>query len=291
MKHVRFGMPGAMPRAAALLLAVLLTTVTLAQEEWAGDLQPEEPAPTLHTMVGATWDSKFMWRGFDLFDDKSVTNLLVDLNLFESGFGLSGVVHYPNSSDLEDFQRWDGMAYYQSGLYAGEPYATNYRIGFVYYIHPGLNEGESMDQQEAQLILSWPNIFPIKGFLPSYELIKMWPANSGAELDAASGWIQILMLDYAFAIRGFTPESAEQIVTLHSEVVYNGGVAVTTRFPDPDHDVTHAVFGASTDFALGDGNLLLTPAVYYQITMDSSISEDGAKDNELWVSLGLKYIF
>ena len=36
---------------------------------------------------------------------------------------------------------------------------------------------------------------------------------------------------------------------------------------------------------------MLTPAVYYQITMDSSISEDGAKDNELWVSLGLKYIF
>lgn len=275
--------------------AVLLVAATAMGQDWEGDLQDgtESEVAPLHVMVGATWDSKYIWRGFDMYDDKSATHLLVDLNLFETGFGVSAVGHRANSSGFEEQERWDGTVYYQSGLWAGEPYAMNFRFGFVHYLFPELNDGESRDMQEGQVVLAWPNLLPIQGLQPSYAAIKMWPADSGSQLpDSASGWMHIFMLDYGFSVPAVVPGMSDHVITLHSEVVYNGGVSVTQRFPNPDHDVTHAVFGASTDLAFGEGgNIVLTPAVYYQITMESSISEDGDKDNELWVSLGLKYSF
>jgi len=282
MKHVVF-------------LAALFAAATAMGQDWEGDLQNEtesEVAP-LHAMVGVTWDSKYIWRGFDIYDDKSVTHMMVDLNLFETGFGVSAVGHRANSSGFEDQERWDGTAYYQSGLWAGEPYAMNFRVGFVHYLFPELNDGESLDMQEGQVVLAWPNLLPIQGLQPSYALIKMWPADSGSKLpDAASGWMQIVMLDYGFSVPALFPNMQDHVITLHSELVYNDGLTVTPRFRNPDNDWTHAVFGASTDFVFGEANnIVLTPAVYYQITMESSISEDGDADNELWVSLGLKYSF
>ena len=276
-----------------VFLVVLLATATALGQDWEGDLQEDTELQGLHTMVGVTWDSKYIWRGFDIFDDKSATHLMVDLNLFESGFGVSAVGHRANGSGFEDAERWDGTLYYQSGVYAGQPYATNFRLGFVHYLFPELNDEESLDRQEGQLVLAWPNIIPIQGLQPSYALIKMWPADSGSRLsDAASGWMHIFMLDYGFSVPGIVSSIPEHVITLHSELVYNDGLSVTTRFSNPAHDFTHAVLGASTDLAFGSGgNLVLTPAVYYQLTLEETISEDGDKDNELWVSLGLKYAF
>jgi len=276
-----------------VFLATLLVATTAVGQNWEGDLQEETEFGDLHTMVGVTWDSKYIWRGFDIFDDKSATHMMVDLNLFETGFGASAVGHRANGSGFEDLERWDGTLYYQSGAWAGEPYAMNYRLGFVYYLYPQLNEGESVAQQEGQLVLAWPSILPIQGLQPSYALIKMWPAHSGSPLpDAASGWMHIFMLDYGFSVPPIIAGMPDHVITLHSEVVYNGGLTVTPRYRNPDFGISHAVLGASTDLVFGsEGNIILTPAVYYQITMEESISEDRDKDNELWVSLGLKYAF
>ena len=91
-------------------------------------------------------------------------------------------------------------------------------------------------------------------------------------------------------------KSQEQIVKLHSELVYNGGFSPTPArpvndwrilHPNPDHDWSDAVFGVSTDFNFGYG-ITLTPAVYYQITMDKSINED---NDELWAGITARWTF
>ena len=276
---------------------VLLAAVVATGQEWEGDLLGAEG--DLHGMLGVTWDSKYIWRGFDIFDNVSATHFLTDLNLFDSGFGVSAVGHRPNSSGSEDLERWDYTAYYQNGVFAGEPLATNFRVGWVYYSYPELNEGESIDLQEGHVILSWPNLVPIKGFQPSCVVVKAWPSDSGSRLpDAASGWLYILMLDYAFSIPGIVPDIPEHVVKLHSELVYNDGFTPTPArrysdwsvvYPNPDHGFSNAVFGVSTDLAFGDvTKVIFTPAVYYQITMDNSINRD---DDELWASFALKYTF
>ncbi len=291
-----------------VFLAVLLAATaapgqnwetTSSGQSWEGDLQEQTGIGAFHAMVGVTWDSKYIWRGFDIYDDESATHTMVDLNLFETGFGVSVVAHRANSGGFEDRERWDGTAYYQSGAFSGESYATNYRLGFVYYLYPELNDGESMDMIEGHLILSWPSILPIKGLQPSYALIALGQASNGSVLaDGGSGVMHIGMLDYGFSVPSIIPGISEHVVTLHAELVYNDGVTITPARPrndwtvvyrNPDHDFTHAVYGVSTDVPLGPGgNLVFTPSVYYQTTLNDTINED---NSEFWVSLGLRYAF
>lgn len=283
MKHVVF------------LVALFGMTAPARAQDWEGDLLGLKGG--LHGSVGASWDSKYLWRGFDLFDDVSATRAQADLSLGDTGFGVSLGAVRANSSGFEDRQRLDFTAYYQNRLFADQPYMTQYNVGWVYYAYPALNEGESLDMQEAHLILSWPDLLPIKGLCPSYELVRMWQAQEHSRLADGNGWLHILGLDYGFAIPSLIPDLTEQqTIKLHSELVYNGGFSPTparprndwrTVYPNPDHDWSNAVFGVSTDFNFGHG-IILTPALFYQVTLDQSINED---QDELWASIGLKWTF
>jgi len=279
MKHLFF---------LSVLLAAAATA--LGQQPDTLDNGVPEAVSNPWAMLGVTWDSKYVWRGFEVFDDKSAVHFLGDVSLFDTGFGLSVAGHRANSSGFEKLERWDYTAYYQNGLFPEDsPYATNFRLGFVYYNYPQRNRSQSLDLEEGHLILAWPNILPVQGLQPSYVLVKTWPVRDDGQLpDAASGWLHIFMLDYAFTVPGITPEIYQQTVRLHSELVYNDGWSPTPEFPNPGHEFSHAVFGASTDFAFGKtNNLIFTPALYYQLTMDHAINDD----DELWASLALKFLF
>ena len=89
----------------------------------------------------------------------------------------------------------------------------------------------------------------------------------------------------------------EHLIKLHGELVYNDGVTPVSGLlggqgrihVNPDHDLSNAVLGASTDLYFGKAkNIVLTPSVYYQITMESTVNRD---DDELWAGMSLKYSF
>ncbi len=278
-------------------LTVVLTAAAIAPGQgWEGDLLSAHGS--LHGMVGAVYDTQYVWRGFRVFGNKSAVHVLADVDLFETGFGVSAAGHLPTSNEFENWQRLDFTAYYQNGLFAGERYATNYRVGWVYYHYPSMSR-DYYDLQEGQAILSWPSILPIKGLCPSYVAIKLWPASGfddGSEIAAhasrggsASGWMHIFMLDYGFTVPGVIPQIEEHLIRLHGEIVYNDGVTpLAQRIAST---WTHAVLGVSTDIDLGH-NLTLTPAVYYQRALETALWElNGDNKTEIWGSVGLKYSF
>lgn len=278
-------------RAILASVVVLLGTAVFAQA------QEEE----LHGAIDLTYQSKYVWRGFNCFGSQTALQASVDLDLYGTGFGFNVMGHVPLGGGYVNLERWDYKLYYYNQLFEDETYATNYMLGYVYYNYPDQpSEGSASDLpcsqaanlQEGHAVLSWPKVLGVEGLVPTYVLVKMWPSESGSFSGSrsvvggtASGWAHIFMLDYALTVPGLMPETPEQVLNLHTELVYNDGVGPAGQ--DVDQDWSNVVFGVSTDFDLGN-NMFLTPGVYYQIAMDSSVNAD--KD-QAWVTLGLKYTF
>jgi len=245
----------------------------------------------LHGAIDFTYQSKFVWRGFDLYGDKSAMQPSVDLDLYGTGFGVSAMGHRANSSGFENMERWDYTLYYYNRLFDGAAYATNYRINWVRYNLPD-NDKNDFDLQELSTGFSFPNLLGVEGLVPTYILAKAWPSSSGSMVGTraapggtASGWAHIFMLDYALPMPSILSNGPEQVLRLHTDVTYNDGVGPGGQ--NIDQDWSHAVFGVATDFEMG-GGFVLTPGLYHQITMDKSINPD--KD-ETWVTLGATYKF
>jgi hypothetical protein len=254
-------------------------------------------AKDLHGSFDMTYQSKYVWRGFTVYGSKSAFQPTIDLDLFGTGFGLSAQGHRANSSGYELAERWDYTLYYQNALFADEAYATMYRLGWVYYNYPDLSSGDA-DLQEIHAVMAWPKVLGVKGLVPAYCLVKLWPSESGSlvagQVDlskgipsrgTASGFAHIFMLDYGLPVKDLLPNVPEQVLKFHSELVYNDGVGPAGQ--DVDQDWSDLVLGVSTDFAMCK-NVTFTPGIYHQITMDSSVNSN--KD-ETWVTFGMKYKF
>ena len=278
---------------------ILLTAVVLLSTAGLARAQEGE----LTGSVNATYLSSYLWRGYDWYEeDHSAIQYGTNLNLFDTGFGFKVEGTRANGSGdgldslamtaNEALERWEWTLYYGNSLLDGETYATNYTIGWTYWNHPDLGQ-ETLDMQEVFLALSWPEICP-SGVVPSYTIVRMWTSSSRNTIDRAisgmdktgathggsgssGGWLHIPGLAYACTM----PGTSEQPLHLSAAAVYNDGVL------GADHDWSHAVFGASTSFDLGN-NLTFTPGVYYQATFDDSVNTD---QDEAWASLGLSYKF
>jgi hypothetical protein len=275
-------------RQIVFILALLVVAGTALGQDWEGDLFQGD----LHGTVGVAYDSQFIWRGFDIYDDKGVVHYLADLNLWDTGLGVSVVGHNATSSGFVNLERWDYTLYYQNGIFGGEPYATNFRVGWVYYNYPD-HPASVQDLQEGQAILSWPNILPIKGLCPSYVAVKVWPAQTDSYISrtgrgSISGWLHILMLDYGFTVPGIIPEIPEHLIKLHGELAYNDGWSWDGS--NVNADFSHAVFGVSTDLYIdANQSISVTPSVYYQTNMEPSLNRED--DDEFWAGVSLKYSF
>lgn len=252
----------------------------------------------LHGSLDITYLSSYIWRGFDYYaDDHSAIQPSITLDLYGTGLGLK--VHWSRAmhSGFENAERISLALFYGNTLYEGEAYATDYTTGWVYYGFPDeprsgsktSTDAQAADMQEFFASFSWPSICPA-GFVPSYTILTMWPSEGDSAARENQGWAHIVGLGYDLTVPGLLPETPEQVLHLSAAMVYNDGVApgvvIGSASGSVDHDWSHAVFGLSTDFDLGN-NLTFTPAVYHQSSWDDSVNTQ----DETWVTLNMKYAF
>jgi hypothetical protein len=260
-----------------LTVVILLSVGTLAQAQEGG----------ISGTYELTYMSRYIWRGFDVYEDNhsAFQPLSLDLNLCDTGFGLKVFWSRPTGSGNENLEEMDIALYYDNNIYEDEIYATNYRLAWGYYGYPD-EPRSARDFQEFLLSLSWPELCPA-GVVPSYTIVRMWPSEGESATNANGGWLHILGVGYDLTVPEMVPEIPEQVVHLSADLVYNDGVgAGYAANGTVDSDWSHFVFGVSTDFDLGN-NLALCPGLYFQASMDDSVNDD----DEVWVSLSLKYKF
>jgi len=280
-----------MKKKGILLAAVILLSA-------AGLIQAQEGE--LGVTLDVTYLSRYIWRGIDLYNNNtSAIQPSIDIDFYGTGFGVTVLSSRANGRGFENAEELDITLYYYNSLFENETYATDYRVGWVYYDYPDrASKGPKVDAprplipvvetladvQELYAVFAWPEILGVKGLVPSYIFAHIWPAQSNSNATDNGGWIHALGLDYGIPTALFLPDMpAEQILKLSSLAVYNSGVGATGMV---DHDWSHFTFGLSTEFAITD-NVSFTPAIYYQLSMDDSINDD----DETWCGLSMTYKF
>ena len=267
-----------MRRTGMWLIVAVLPTVALAQYTPTG----------VSGSLDVAFQSQFIWRGFNFFGENSAMQYTADVALEGTGFGASAQAHIANGGGHVINQRWDYNIFWQNTVWEDQYHTVDYRAGFVWYNEPRRSSSQA-DIHELYGMFAFPNVTGVPGLVPAYTIIKAWQAEGGPQslVSNANGWAHVFSIDYNFDAAGLTPESPKQPVGLFGEITYNGGINPLAGGGVVDHDWSHAVIGAETEFDMGN-NIIVTPAVFYQVTMDASVNPN---NDELWVTIGGQFTF
>jgi len=221
------------------------------------------------TTVDASYVTKYIWRGFDVLDDKAAFQPSINLdmgnglnlNVWSSWAGASK--HNGNISTVDATEMDYTVAY--KNTFGENCFVTNYTVGWRYYDFIKINS-EAADMQEGFVELAWPNIIG-QGFVPRYAYYHMWTARS---TDGAAGIeggpIHDLGLDYNWTFE----QMPELPMKASADAVYNDGTG-----PDSvDSDWSHVLWGLSTYFKCPLTGAKVTPGIWYQTSMDDSVNEN-----------------
>ena len=244
----------------------------------------EEDQAKLGIDLDATVVSKYIWRGYDLFDDHGALQPSVNVDLFGTGFSVNvwgsiplGTGSNNQGGGINQWQEYDYTVAYGRSVFEDQPYALDFGINYIYYNFPKLNH--MADTQEIGASVALPNLIKLGdiALVPSYYVGKLWPTSSGVA-DVAGGF-HTLALSCDLPVPCAVRKDAPQIFSFFTDITYNDGAFAA------DHDWSHATVGVSTGLEVGP--LTVTPALYYQISMDDSVNDE----DELWGGLSVSYSF
>jgi len=250
---------------------LLYTLIALTVPAFAETLQDE---PTLGITADVKYLSKWLSKGYPVYGSHGAVFSTINLDFYQTGFGLITTHRNATSSGYVDNQRFDYRPYYKSMFFEDKPYATKYNISAGYEHYYGLARHKANTTWEWIFDFSWPDLIH-EGLVPRYTAHYEYPVSGGDINRKVSGWVHRFGLGYDLNT-SILPRSLH----LSSELVYNDGMGGLT------YDWTHATFGISTGLDIAE-SLTLTPALYYQISMDDAINTR----DELYTTISFRYTF
>jgi hypothetical protein len=277
-------------RAIILAVAAVLAAASVghAWEFRAPDFQ------NIRTEAGATFATRHLWRGFDVTpNNHSAVQPYVNMQFGDSGWGSNIWMSRANDSR---FENWERIVYdvHYGGVW-GEPegqWAKEWQVGWRYYNHPdgplrsscGAYQWD-LDFQEVYGRFTWPNLCG-NGVVPRYEVIRMWPGESGRQPDTSQpssywrhggGWWHVAGLDYDWTVCGWCGEPG-RVFRCSADFVYNGGAGGMSNYANGaadmrnvDNDWSHMFLTICTDIDCGSG-WWLTPGFGWQDSWEESVN-------------------
>ena len=250
-----------------VLVAVIVFTLL--------NLVHAEDEKKLGVTLDLTYTSKWLSKGVEAYGAKGGLFKTIDVDLYDSGFGVKVTHRNATSSGYVDSQRFDFRPYYKGGFFEGETYATNYNLSVGYEYYPGLSKRKANTTYEWVSAFSWPNLLP-GGIVPGYIVHYEYPAFSGQTNRKNAGWVHRFLLAYDMNV-----DELPNPLKLTTEVAYYDGLGNRVN------DWAYFTAGLSTSFNITE-NLAFIPRIYHQVTMDDSISKH--KDIT-YTMLSMKYKF
>jgi len=225
----------------------------------------------------ATWVSKYIWRGQDFYDDHASFQPSVNFDLYGTGFSVQVWGSYAGSSGFRDTEEYDYIVRYGSTLFEDQTFQTDYSILWAYYDVYDAPTRDN-DTQEVALDLSWPGLFGGK-IVPAYQFAYYYAAHGGGAIaaDKIEGFTHLFGFSYDLPAL----EIIENPLTFSWDITYNDGQGASV-----DHDWSHMTWCLSTSFE-DTCNGTLTPALYYQTSMDDSVNTE----DEFWVGISYGFEF
>lgn len=247
---------------------LLLTVVGMVLGASVAQAQDEE--------LGVTFDNefttKYIWHGYDLFDDHGAWMPSLDFDLFGSGFSVNVWMAQPIGSGNEEAKELDYTVAYGNTVYEGETYEMEYSANYIYYDFYEANK--KADNQEVGVSVAFPKVLEgcVSGLVPSYYIGKIW-YNEGT---SHGGGFHVLALDYGMEV----PECPmTESMNFHGDLNFNDGYAGS------DADWSHITLGVSSDVEVA--GVAFTPYINFQISMDDSVN----KEDELWAGVSTSISF
>ena len=232
--------------------------------------------------VDATYVTKYIWRGFDLLDDKGAFQPSVDFD-FGNGFSfnvwgsLAGSSRGGGSLSTVNAEEWDYTLAYSGTMNESCPWKTDYTIGWRFYDFPDMASNDA-DAQEIFLSMAFPELVG-GGVTPHAAFMQMWPSEGKGAVDDYSGGIYLFGFTY-----GFTTDQAPDLpMTFGWDIVYNDGTGSQTV----DSDWSHMVWSLSTSMTCPMTGATITPGIYYQNSFEDSVNTE----DELWASISYSFGF
>ena len=243
-------------------------------------LAPAQQVSDIGIDVGATYVSRYIWRGFDTYgNNHSAIQPYADFTFGDSGFRGQVWWSRANGSRFENKEEIDYTLAYGKSMNEGESTQTDWEVGWIYYNFPDGPTRHSptadLDYQEMFLSMVWPNICPA-GVVPSYTIAKLWCSESGRRTDngyawsdfrQSGGWMHIFGLAYDQKIPDCLTNNPERTLHWSVETIFNASAGGGR---DVDHDWSHALFGVSTPFDVMGG--VINAFAQYQSSWDDSVN-------------------
>jgi hypothetical protein len=231
--------------------------------------------PKLGITLDATWVSKYIWRGQDLYDDHAAFQPSINIDLFGTGFSVNVWQSSACGSGFVDDEEFDYTIAYENSLFTDSALQTDYKISWLYYDYYRISSDEA-DCAEFDFEFSWPNVLPF-GLTPTYMASYLYAAKSNSP--ASETEMEGTAHTFGFTWDVNEPQTKLPL-TFSWDITYNDGQGEGVA-----HDWSHITWGVSTSFDIGPGSF--TPGIYYQTTMDESINDE----DEFWTSLSYTMSF
>ena len=239
--------------------------------------------------VDATFATKHLWHGIDMYDDVAALSAAINIDL-NDGFYAGVKYTMPGSGgnaydaySRSDATQWDYWVGYKNQAMVGEMLQADYDLSYTYYDWGTIRRnslklasGADLDVQELALDIKFPNLCPMGMFVPRYNIAYMFkPGGGDGNVIGGdnTGFIHTVGAGYDFVV-------ADMPMKAGLDFVYDDA-AITGK-----HDWTRAVLGLSTEFNVGNGKLV--PGVYYQhafLDGPSGVAGSPALDDDLYATL------